>query len=80
MNERAEAMHAEWEAKEDDLIIGFLGHFRDQIRTDDPESAAVIIHRSLHEVFQHLFRNQDRVDETRMLAEFVRMLKMSLLK
>jgi AcrR family transcriptional regulator len=80
MNERAEKIHAEWEAKEDELIISFLRHFRDKIRTDDPSAAALIVHRSLHEVFQYLFRNRDRVDETRVLAEFTRMLKRSLLR
>lgn len=74
MNERAERIDAEWEAREDELIVRFLDHYGDRIGTDDRISAAVIIHRCLHEVFQYLFRHRDRVDEQRVLNELVRML------
>jgi AcrR family transcriptional regulator len=80
MNEEAMRINAEWEAREDVLIVRFLDHFRDRMKTEDIESAAVIIHRSFHEVFIHLFRNRGRVDEGRILSEFVRMLKGGILK
>jgi AcrR family transcriptional regulator len=75
MNERAEQIDAEWEAREDELIIRFLEHYRDRVRIEDRKSAAVIIHRSLHEVFQYLFQHRDRVDERSVLGELVRMLE-----
>jgi AcrR family transcriptional regulator len=75
MNERAEEIYWAWESREDELILRFLERFRDRIKVQDLESAAVIVHRSFHEVFIHLFRNKDRVDEKRILSEFIRMLK-----
>jgi AcrR family transcriptional regulator len=75
MNERAEKIYWDWESREDELILRFLEHFRDRITIEDLESAAVVMHRSFHEVFIHLFRNRGRVDEQRILSEFIRMLK-----
>ncbi len=75
MNEEAFRIRNRWEDKEDEIILRFLEHFRDWFVIDDPASAAVIIHRSFHEVFMYLFRNQGRVDEDRILAQLVRMLK-----
>jgi AcrR family transcriptional regulator len=74
MNERAEAIHAEWEAKEDELIVRFLDHFRDRIRADDLCAASIIVHRLIHEVFVYLFKNRDRVDEESLLATLVQMI------
>jgi len=75
MNERAETIYWGWESREDELILRFLEHFRNRTTIEDLESAAVIVHRSFHEVFIHLFRNRGRVDEERILSEFIRMLK-----
>jgi AcrR family transcriptional regulator len=80
MNERAEDIYWAWEAKEDELIGRFLERFCDRTKVKDLESAAVIVHRSFHEVFIHLFRNRDRVDEQRILSEFARMLKRYLME
>jgi AcrR family transcriptional regulator len=75
MNERAATIHDYWEWEEAKEINKWLEHVKDEIDIEDTEAAMIVLSRSVHEVFQYLYRNRERIDEWRILNSLVIMLK-----
>ena len=75
MDSKAGKIRAEWEAKTNQEILNLINHFSSEISIKDKNAAVTVIHRSIHEVFQYLYKNRDSLDEKTVLNEFVTMLK-----
>ena len=56
-------------------ILNLINHFSEDISIRDKDAAVTVIHRSIHEVFQYLYKNRDILDEKAVLEEFVIMLQ-----
>lgn len=75
MDSKAGKIRAEWEAKTNREILNLINHFSNDISIKDKHAAVTVIHRSIHEVFQYLYKNRNRLDEKAVLDEFVTMLQ-----
>jgi len=64
-----------WEEKINQEIINLIAHFGNQVKIKNIEIAITIVHRSAHEVFQHLYKNRDQLDERIVLNEFISMIQ-----
>ncbi len=49
--------------------------FNKEMGIKDKDAAVTVIHRSIHEVFQYLYKNKHRVNEKAVLKELVTMLQ-----
>ena len=75
MDEKAGKIRADWEAKTNREILNLINHFKNDISLTDKDAAVTVIHRSIHEVFQYLYKNRNSLDEKAVLNEFVTMLQ-----
>lgn len=75
MDSKAGKIRSGWEAKTNREILNLMTHFGDQIRIQNANAAVTVIHRSAHEVFQHLYKNRGLLDESIVLNEFITMIQ-----
>lgn len=74
VDERAAGLDEEWEKKEDELIIRFLGHFRSSIRIGSLPATARLINLQLRVLFNYLFKNQSSLDVNEYLDAYTELL------
>ncbi len=75
MDRKAGEIRSGWEEKTNEEILNLITYFGKKTSIKDKDAAITVIHRSIHEVFQYLYKNKHRVDEEAVLKELVTMLQ-----
>jgi len=75
MDSKAGEIRSGWEEKTNQEILYLINHFSKEISIKDKDAAVTVIHRSIHEVFQYLYKNRYSVDRDAVLKELVTMLQ-----
>jgi AcrR family transcriptional regulator len=75
MDSTAGEIRSGWEEKTNQEILNLIKHFSKEMSIKDRNAAVTVIHRSIHEVFQYLYKNRHKVNEKAVLKEFVTMLQ-----
>ncbi len=74
-DDRAAKLREFWDKKIDAEVMRLLEPFRDQLPIKNMEAGIIITHRSAHQVFQYLYRNDNKTENDAILEEFLTMIK-----